>query len=187
MKAIQEEGRSPAGTCLWCPRATLGVFLHRGWARAGSGFFPESTFISPLALLAGVSCYSGQKKRRKDKKKPSPTEPPGAIDKSYLCCEHHKAMVAGLCLLGGPDALPGDEASSGRLCWGRCPHTTAPWGKALLAKVPRAPFPKRFGDCGWDEQWGYGILVAHRVLLVGRRAGSAGGGARRGQPAPLRP
>ncbi|KAJ7396434.1 Methyltransferase-like protein 13 [Pitangus sulphuratus] len=49
----------------------------------------------------------GQKKRRKDKKKPSPAEPPAAIDKSYLCCEHHKAMVAGLCLLGGPDPLPG--------------------------------------------------------------------------------
>uniref|UniRef100_A0A8D0EYY6 eEF1A lysine and N-terminal methyltransferase n=1 Tax=Strix occidentalis caurina TaxID=311401 RepID=A0A8D0EYY6_STROC len=47
------------------------------------------------------------KKRRKDKKKPSPAEPPAAIDKSYLCCEHHKAMVAGLCLLGGPDPLPG--------------------------------------------------------------------------------
>ncbi|XP_064003324.1 eEF1A lysine and N-terminal methyltransferase isoform X5 [Pogoniulus pusillus] len=51
--------------------------------------------------------FISQKKRRKDKKKPSPAEPPAAIDKSYLCCEHHKAMVAGLCLLGGPNPLPG--------------------------------------------------------------------------------
>lgn len=155
-----------------CPRAALSVFLHCGWDSAGGGRSPQSSAISPLALLAGVSCDSGQKKRRKDKKKPSPTEPPGAIDKSYLCCEHHKAMVAGLCLLGGPDALPGDEAGSERLCWGQ---------------VPCVPFPKQFGEGGWDEQWHCGMLVAHWVLWVGRRAGSAGGGARRGQPAPLRP
>ncbi|XP_008493072.2 eEF1A lysine and N-terminal methyltransferase [Calypte anna] len=60
----------------------------------------EARLLAPVPLL-------GQKKRRKDKKKPSPTEPPTAIDKSYLCCEHHKAMVAGLCLLGNPEALPG--------------------------------------------------------------------------------
>ncbi|NWV00228.1 MET13 protein, partial [Upupa epops] len=60
----------------------------------------EARLCAPLPL-------PGQKKRRKDKKKPSPAEPPAAIDKSYLCCEHHKAMVAGLCLLGGPDPLPG--------------------------------------------------------------------------------
>ncbi|XP_009891205.1 PREDICTED: methyltransferase-like protein 13 [Charadrius vociferus] len=60
----------------------------------------EARLLSPVTL-------PGQKKRRKDKKKPSPAEPPTTIDKSYLCCEHHKAMVAGLCLLGGPDPLPG--------------------------------------------------------------------------------
>ncbi|XP_029888639.2 eEF1A lysine and N-terminal methyltransferase isoform X1 [Aquila chrysaetos chrysaetos] len=60
----------------------------------------EARLLAPMPL-------PGQKKRRKDKKKPSPTEPPAAIDKSYLCCEHHKAMVAGLCLLGGPNPLPG--------------------------------------------------------------------------------
>ncbi|XP_010168012.1 eEF1A lysine and N-terminal methyltransferase isoform X1 [Antrostomus carolinensis] len=61
---------------------------------------------SEARLLAPVP-LPGQKKRRKDKKKPMPAEPPTAIDKSYLCCEHHRAMVAGLCLLGGPDPLPG--------------------------------------------------------------------------------
>ncbi|KAM6305409.1 eEF1A lysine and N-terminal methyltransferase isoform 2-T2 [Aegotheles albertisi] len=60
----------------------------------------EARLLAPLPL-------PGQKKRRKDKKKPSPTESPTAIDKSYLCCEHHKAMVAGLCLLGSPSPLPG--------------------------------------------------------------------------------
>ncbi|XP_071666356.1 eEF1A lysine and N-terminal methyltransferase isoform X3 [Patagioenas fasciata] len=67
----------------------------------------EARLLAPAPLPASASCHSGQRKRRKDKKKPSPAEPPAAIDKSYLCCEHHKAMVAGLCLLGGPDPLPG--------------------------------------------------------------------------------
>ncbi|NWQ84135.1 MET13 protein, partial [Columbina picui] len=67
----------------------------------------QSIPVLCLVLPTSASCHSGQRKRRKDKKKPSPAEPPAAIDKSYLCCEHHKAMVAGLCLLGGPDPLPG--------------------------------------------------------------------------------
>ncbi|KAK2540442.1 Mettl13 [Columba guinea] len=66
----------------------------------------EARLLAPAPLPASASCHSGQRKQRKDKKKPSPAEPPAAIDKSYLCCEHHKAMVAGLCLLGGPDPLP---------------------------------------------------------------------------------
>ncbi|XP_009945317.1 PREDICTED: methyltransferase-like protein 13 isoform X1 [Leptosomus discolor] len=73
---------------------------------------------SEVRLLASTP-LPGQKKRRKDKKKPSSAEPPAAIDKSYLCCEHHKAMVAGLCLLGDPNPLPGDKAGSGRLCRGK--------------------------------------------------------------------
>ncbi|NWH76927.1 MET13 protein, partial [Piaya cayana] len=59
----------------------------------------EARLLAPMPL-------PGQKKRRKDKKQLSPAEPPAAVDKSYLCCEHHKAMVAGLCLLGNPDSLP---------------------------------------------------------------------------------
>ncbi|NXJ26115.1 MET13 protein, partial [Dicrurus megarhynchus] len=73
-------------------------------------FLRNRNVVQSEARLLAPTPLQGQKKRRKDKKKPSPTEPPGAIDKSYLCCEHHKAMVAGLCLLGGPDALPGELA-----------------------------------------------------------------------------
>ncbi|XP_009570537.1 PREDICTED: methyltransferase-like protein 13, partial [Fulmarus glacialis] len=126
----------------------------------GTSYFRRLIFLrnrnvvqSEARLLAPMP-PPGQKKRRKDKKKPNPAEPPAAIDKSYLCCEHHKAMVAGLCLLGGPDPLPGDETSSGRLCWGHVgPHAPAPWGRAFLAKVAHVPFPKWFGAGGWHEQW----------------------------------
>ncbi|NXX32778.1 MET13 protein, partial [Nicator chloris] len=73
-------------------------------------FLQNRNVVQSEARLLAPTPLPGQKKRRKDKKKPGPTELPGAIDKSYLCCEHHKAMVAGLCLLGGPDALPGELA-----------------------------------------------------------------------------
>ncbi|KAM5203179.1 eEF1A lysine and N-terminal methyltransferase isoform 2-T2 [Hipposideros larvatus] len=60
----------------------------------------------PLSHLA-------QKKRKKDRKKQRPADTPEdlpaapgqSIDKSYLCCEHHKAMVAGLALLRNPELL----------------------------------------------------------------------------------
>ncbi|KAM6124184.1 eEF1A lysine and N-terminal methyltransferase [Pterocles gutturalis] len=70
-------------------------------------FLRNWNVVQSEARLLAPAPLPGQKKRRKDKKKPGPTEPPTAIDKSYLCCEHHKAMVAGLCLLGGPNPLPG--------------------------------------------------------------------------------
>ncbi|KFO07878.1 Methyltransferase-like 13, partial [Balearica regulorum gibbericeps] len=76
-------------------------------------FLCNRNVVQSEARLLAPTALPGQKKRRKDKKKPSPAELPAAIDKSYLCCEHHKAMVAGLCLLGGPDPLPGDEAVLG--------------------------------------------------------------------------
>ncbi|XP_064928274.1 eEF1A lysine and N-terminal methyltransferase isoform X5 [Columba livia] len=69
-------------------------------------FLRNRNVVQSEARLLAPAPLPGQRKRRKDKKKPSPAEPPAAIDKSYLCCEHHKAMVAGLCLLGGPDPLP---------------------------------------------------------------------------------
>ncbi|KAM6077671.1 eEF1A lysine and N-terminal methyltransferase isoform 2-T4 [Theristicus caerulescens] len=69
-------------------------------------FLRNRNVVQSEARLLAPTPLPGQKKRRKDKKKPSPAEPPAAIDKSYLCCEHHKAMVAGLCLLGGPKPLP---------------------------------------------------------------------------------
>ncbi|KAM7055274.1 eEF1A lysine and N-terminal methyltransferase isoform 2-T2 [Molossus nigricans] len=67
---------------------------------------------SEARLLKDVS-HRAQKKRKKDRKKQRPAggpeEPPAApgqgIDKSHLCCEHHKAMVAGLALLRRPELL----------------------------------------------------------------------------------
>ncbi|XP_005867715.1 PREDICTED: methyltransferase-like protein 13 [Myotis brandtii] len=67
---------------------------------------------SEARLLKAVS-HKAQKKRKKDRKKQwpagTPEEPPAAqgqsIDKSYLCCEHHKAMIAGLALLRNPELL----------------------------------------------------------------------------------
>ncbi|NXX78715.1 MET13 protein, partial [Urocolius indicus] len=70
-------------------------------------FLCNRNVVQSEARLLPATALPGQKKRRKDKKKPSLAEPPAAVDKSYLCCQHHKAMVAGLCLLGGPDPLPG--------------------------------------------------------------------------------
>ncbi|XP_011817694.1 PREDICTED: methyltransferase-like protein 13 isoform X3 [Colobus angolensis palliatus] len=66
---------------------------------------------SEARLLKDVS-YKAQKKRKKDRKKQRPADaedlpaaPGQSIDKSYLCCEHHKAMIAGLALLRNPELL----------------------------------------------------------------------------------
>ncbi|XP_004626861.1 methyltransferase-like protein 13 [Octodon degus] len=64
---------------------------------------------SEARLLKDVS-HRAQKKRKKDKKKQQPVDdlpaaPGQSIDRSYLCCEHHKAMIAGLTLLGNPELL----------------------------------------------------------------------------------
>ncbi|KAF0876922.1 MET13 protein, partial [Crocuta crocuta] len=67
---------------------------------------------SEARLLKDVS-HRAQKKRKKDRKKQRPAEtledlpaaPGQSIDKSYLCCEHHKAMIAGLALLRSPELL----------------------------------------------------------------------------------
>ncbi|XP_058396047.1 eEF1A lysine and N-terminal methyltransferase [Diceros bicornis minor] len=67
---------------------------------------------SEARLLKDVS-HRAQKKRKKDKKKQRPADIPEdlpaaagqCIDKSYLCCEHHKAMIAGLALLRNPELL----------------------------------------------------------------------------------
>ncbi|XP_061860192.1 eEF1A lysine and N-terminal methyltransferase isoform X2 [Colius striatus] len=93
--------------------ALSGEFVVEDVKGDGSCYFRRLIFlrnrnvVQSEARLLPPTPLPGQKKRRKDKKKPSLAEPPTAIDKSYLCCEHHKAMVAGLCLLGGPDPLPG--------------------------------------------------------------------------------
>ncbi|ELR51578.1 Methyltransferase-like protein 13, partial [Bos mutus] len=67
---------------------------------------------SEARLLQDVS-HRAQKKRKKDRKKHRPPDTPEdlpaaqgqSIDKSYLCCEHHKAMIAGLALLKNPELL----------------------------------------------------------------------------------
>ncbi|KAM4812191.1 eEF1A lysine and N-terminal methyltransferase isoform X2 [Urocitellus parryii] len=67
---------------------------------------------SEARLLKDVS-HRAQKKRKKDKKKQRPADTPEdlppapgqSVDKSYLCCEHHKAMIAGLALLRNPELL----------------------------------------------------------------------------------
>lgn len=67
---------------------------------------------SEARLLKEVS-HKAQKKRKKDRKKQRPADtaehlpaaPGQSIDKSYLCCEHHKAMIAGLALLRNPELL----------------------------------------------------------------------------------
>eukprot|EP00074_Homo_sapiens_P106794 XP_024303355.1 methyltransferase-like protein 13 isoform X1 [Homo sapiens] len=66
---------------------------------------------SEARLLKDVS-HKAQKKRKKDRKKQRPADaedlpaaPGQSIDKSYLCCEHHKAMIAGLALLRNPELL----------------------------------------------------------------------------------
>ncbi|KAM9706856.1 eEF1A lysine and N-terminal methyltransferase isoform 1-T1 [Dama dama] len=67
---------------------------------------------SEARLLQDVS-HRAQKKRKKDRKKHRPADtsedlpaaPGQSVDKSYLCCEHHKAMIAGLALLKNPELL----------------------------------------------------------------------------------
>ncbi|XP_004756762.3 eEF1A lysine and N-terminal methyltransferase isoform X1 [Mustela putorius furo] len=67
---------------------------------------------SEARLLKDVS-HRAQKKRKKDRKKPRaddtpedlPAAPGRPVDKTYLCCEHHKAMIAGLALLRNPELL----------------------------------------------------------------------------------
>ncbi|KAL8178099.1 UNVERIFIED_CONTAM: Methyltransferase-like protein 13 [Gekko kuhli] len=67
---------------------------------------------SEARLSSGAPC-KGNKKAKKKKKgassdpmKPAAVPTSLSIDKSYLCCTHHRAMVAGLCLLKNPERLP---------------------------------------------------------------------------------
>ncbi|KAM3915113.1 eEF1A lysine and N-terminal methyltransferase [Leptodactylus fuscus] len=72
-------------------------------------FLCNQNVVQSEARLLPVNTQIGQKKRRKEKKKQQQkandkVEPETAhvIDKSYLCCEHHKAMISGLSLLRNP-------------------------------------------------------------------------------------
>ncbi|XP_053247139.1 eEF1A lysine and N-terminal methyltransferase isoform X2 [Podarcis raffonei] len=70
-----------------------------------------------VTLLQGNEALPRNKKHKKKKKTASinsaePAAEPAAvpagqsIDKTYLCCAHHRAMIAGLCLLKNPEHLP---------------------------------------------------------------------------------
>lgn len=86
-----------------CPKFTsTGVLLPHL-------FYLNDLFFPPQTLH-----WSGNKKPRKKKKatssdpmKPTEVSTSLSIDKSYLCCAHHRAMVAGLCLLKNPERLLG--------------------------------------------------------------------------------
>ncbi|XP_074858669.1 eEF1A lysine and N-terminal methyltransferase isoform X1 [Carettochelys insculpta] len=81
-------------------------------------FLSNRNVVQSEARLLPSATPKGQKKRRKDKKKQVSSSPEAsrpsagqAVDRSYLCCEHHKAMVAGLALLRNPELLPGAQLS----------------------------------------------------------------------------
>ncbi|XP_040840190.1 eEF1A lysine and N-terminal methyltransferase isoform X3 [Ochotona curzoniae] len=76
-------------------------------------FLSNRNVVQSEARLLQDGCHRVQKKRKKDRKKQRPADPaddpataPGqSIDTSHLCCEHHKAMIAGLALLRNPELL----------------------------------------------------------------------------------
>ncbi|XP_062989840.1 eEF1A lysine and N-terminal methyltransferase isoform X2 [Elgaria multicarinata webbii] len=76
-------------------------------------FLSNKNVVQSEARLSSRASHKGNKKHKKKKKAASsdhvePTAIQGSqcIDKSYLCCAHHRAMVAGLCLLKNPECLP---------------------------------------------------------------------------------
>ncbi|XP_069867250.1 eEF1A lysine and N-terminal methyltransferase-like [Dipodomys merriami] len=77
-------------------------------------FLSSRNVVQSEARLLKDASHRAQKKRKKEKKKQRsttnasedlPPAPGQSIDKSYLCCEHHKAMIAGLTLLRNPERL----------------------------------------------------------------------------------
>uniref|UniRef100_A0ABM5G9K0 eEF1A lysine and N-terminal methyltransferase n=1 Tax=Pogona vitticeps TaxID=103695 RepID=A0ABM5G9K0_9SAUR len=80
-------------------------------------FLSNRNVVQSEARLLSNASHKGNKKCKKKKKTVSrdhlvkPTAAPDrfSIDKSYLCCAHHRAMVAGLSLLKNPEGL--SEAS----------------------------------------------------------------------------
>ncbi|XP_054549450.1 eEF1A lysine and N-terminal methyltransferase isoform X2 [Talpa occidentalis] len=76
-------------------------------------FLSNRNVVQSEARLLKDMSHRAQKKRKKDRKKQHPADnvedlpatPGQSIDKSYLCCEHHKAMIAGLALLRRPELL----------------------------------------------------------------------------------
>ncbi|XP_030063229.1 eEF1A lysine and N-terminal methyltransferase isoform X2 [Microcaecilia unicolor] len=79
-------------------------------------FLSNRNVVQSEARLLPPAPSKGQKRRKREKKQKQRAAPsdslltghPAAVDKSYLCCEHHKAMIAGLSLLRSPQLVPGD-------------------------------------------------------------------------------
>ncbi|XP_054977601.1 eEF1A lysine and N-terminal methyltransferase isoform X1 [Sorex araneus] len=73
-------------------------------------FLCSRNVVQSEARLLSAAAPGDQKKRKRQRKKqraPNTAEDPPAapgqtVDKSFLCCEHHRAMVAGLALLRSP-------------------------------------------------------------------------------------
>ncbi|XP_026542706.1 methyltransferase-like protein 13 [Notechis scutatus] len=77
-------------------------------------FLSNRNIVQSEARLSSRVSHKGNKQKQQKKKKvdlrdrsKSDAEAARlAIDKSYLCCAHHRAMVSGLCLLKNPEGLP---------------------------------------------------------------------------------
>ncbi|KAE8610734.1 hypothetical protein XENTR_v10012226 [Xenopus tropicalis] len=74
-------------------------------------FLSNQNVVQSEARLLPINTHIGQKKRKDKKKHQKPVkdlEQPTVtrIDKSYLCCEHHKAMISGLAMLPNSGILP---------------------------------------------------------------------------------
>ncbi|KAM3840217.1 eEF1A lysine and N-terminal methyltransferase isoform 2-T2 [Vipera latastei] len=75
-------------------------------------FLSNRNVVQSEARLSSRVPHKGNKRKQKknvaprDHFKPDAEAACPAIDKSYLCCAHHRAMVAGLCLLENPEDLP---------------------------------------------------------------------------------
>ncbi|CAI9570366.1 unnamed protein product, partial [Staurois parvus] len=79
-------------------------------------FLNNQNVVQSEARLLPSATQKGQKKKKKDKKKQQPADKGESqasliIDKSFLCCEHHKVMISGLALLRNPGVLPDQHIS----------------------------------------------------------------------------
>ncbi|XP_078074203.1 eEF1A lysine and N-terminal methyltransferase isoform X2 [Mustelus asterias] len=84
-------------------------------------FLNNVNVVQSEAKLLHTISVTSQKRKKKDKRrgqscsqteKTSNPKPGQAVDKSYLCCDHHRAMVAGLALLSEKGALVADTPFS---------------------------------------------------------------------------
>ncbi|XP_033007098.1 eEF1A lysine and N-terminal methyltransferase isoform X1 [Lacerta agilis] len=109
IRTIQHRGTSPLS----------GEYVIEDVKGEGAHYFRRLIFLSNRnvvqseARLSFRGSHKGNKKHKRKKKTASinsaePTAVPAgqSIDKTYLCCAHHRAMIAGLCLLRNPEHLP---------------------------------------------------------------------------------